>query len=84
MDPAPKVLYSRKETALALALSVSTVDVMIARGMLRAVHFGRRTLVHRDEIERVGRRIAQEDLPVVWPEKQNGKTIRLPQAGRIA
>jgi excisionase family DNA binding protein len=74
MDPAPKVLYSRAEAARALALSLSTLNVMIGSGMLRAVHLGRRVLIHRDEIEKCGRRIAQQDSPSVWPEKLNGKT----------
>jgi excisionase family DNA binding protein len=76
MEPGPKVLFSRKEAAGALALSDSTIDEMIARGMIRAVHFGRRVLIHRDEIERCGRKIAQGDMPSVWPEKRDGKTIR--------
>jgi len=74
MEPAPKVLYSRKEAAAALAVSLSTLNVMVNRGMLRAVHMGRRVLIHRDEIERCGRRIAQQDSPSIWPEKLNGKT----------
>lgn len=76
MEPGPKVLFSRKEAAAALAVSVSTLDVMIERGMVRSARFGRRVLVHRDEIERAGRKIAQGDMPSAWPEKQNGKTIR--------
>lgn len=80
MEAAPKVLYSRREAATALAVSLSTLDVMIESGMLRAVRFGRRVLVHRDELERTGRKIAKGDTPAVWPEKQNGKTIRRPAA----
>ena len=76
MEPGPKVLFSRKEAAAALAVSVSTLDVMIARGMLRSVRFGRRVLIHRDEIERAGRKIAQGGAASVWPEKRDGKTIR--------
>ena len=74
MEPAPKLLYSRKEAAAALAVSLSTLKVMIGRGMLRAVHLGRRVLIHRDEIEKCARRIAQRDSASVWPEKLNGKT----------
>lgn len=76
MEPSVKTLFSRREAAAALAVSVSTLDVMIARGMLRAARFGRRVLIHRDEIERCGRRIARGDMPGVWPEKIAGKTQR--------
>jgi excisionase family DNA binding protein len=58
-----RILYSREETAAALSLSVSTIDIMIGRGMLRARRHGRRVLIHRNEIERVSRM----DLPRIWP-----------------
>lgn len=76
MEAAAKVLYSRKEAAAALAVSVSTLDVMVQRGMVRAVRFGRRVLIHRDEIERRGRKIAAGDGPGVWPARVDGKTAR--------
>ncbi|MGH9716432.1 MAG: excisionase family DNA-binding protein [Candidatus Acidiferrales bacterium] len=76
MEPGPKVLFSRKEAAAALAVSVSTLDLMLAAGLLRSVRFGRRVLVHREEIERCARKIAQGDMPSVWPEKHRGKTAR--------
>lgn len=83
METAVKTLYSRREAAAALAVSVSTLDVMIARGMLRAVRFGRRVLIHRDEIERCGRKIAQGDLAGVW-QKLDGKTRRIVAGAGIA
>lgn len=80
MDPAPKILYSRQEAAVALSVSLSTLDLMIVKGMLRAARFGRRLLIHRDELERCGRRIAQGDAATVWPEKRDGKTVRIDRA----
>jgi excisionase family DNA binding protein len=58
-----RILYSREEAAEALSLSISTIDVMIGRGMLRARRHGRRVLIHHSEIERVSRM----DLPRIWP-----------------
>ena len=71
MDPAPKVLFSRAEAAAAFALSVSSLDVMIARGMLKTTRKGRRVLIHKNEIDRV----ARQDIPRIWPAKRAGKTV---------
>lgn len=67
-----RLLHSREETATLLSVSVSTVDVMIARGLLRARRQGRRVLVPRAEIERAAKR----DTAVIWPKKRDGKTTR--------
>jgi excisionase family DNA binding protein len=77
MEPAPKVLYSREEAAQALAISVSTLQIMIANGTLRSCKFGRLRLIHRDEIERIGRRIVEGKLMTPWPEKERGTDGRL-------
>jgi excisionase family DNA binding protein len=71
MEPSAKLLYSRVEAAAALSLSVSSLDVMIGRGMIRARRQGRRVLIPRTEIERVSHR----DIPAIWPAKEDGKTV---------
>jgi excisionase family DNA binding protein len=72
MDPAPKILYTRAEAAAALSLSVSTLDMLVGRGMLHAVRKGRRVLIHKTELERV----ARQNIPTIWPMKLHGKTVR--------
>lgn len=72
MDPAPKLLYTRKDAADMLSISVSSLDTMIGRGMLRAIRKGRRVLIHKTELER----IARQNIPAIWPTKENGKTVR--------
>jgi excisionase family DNA binding protein len=72
MDPAPKILFTREEAAAALSLSISSIDVLVGRGMLRAIRKGRRVLIHRSELERV----ARQNTPVIWPAKLHGKTVR--------
>lgn len=67
-----RLLYSRKEAAEALCLSLSSVDILIGRGMLRVRRQGRRLLIPQVEIEKMSRR----DLPQIWPPKENGKTTR--------
>jgi len=67
-----KVNYSREETADALSLSVSTIDVLIGRGMLRVRRQGRRVLIPISEIQR----FAKRDVAHIWPEKKNGHTVR--------
>ena len=72
MEFAPKILFSRKEASELLSLSVSSLQVMIARGMLKITRKGRRVLIHRAEIERLSR----QDIPRIWPAKFEGKTSR--------
>jgi excisionase family DNA binding protein len=72
MDPAPKILFTRAEAAAALSLSVSSIDMLVGRGMLRCVRQGRRVLIHKTELERV----ARQNHPTIWPAKLHGKTVR--------
>jgi len=72
MNEPIKLLYSREETAEALALSVSTIDVLIGRGMLRVRRQGRRVLIPASEIQR----FAKRDLAHLWPQKRAGVTVR--------
>jgi excisionase family DNA binding protein len=72
MELSPKILFTRKEAAELLSLSVSSLDMMIARGMLKITRKGRRVLIYRTEIERV----ARQDVPRIWPSKIDGKTNR--------
>lgn len=73
MAPAQKALFTKKEAAAMLSTSVSTLDVAIARGMLRARRQGRRVLIHRKEIDR----FAKADHLRIWPAAgPDGKTRR--------
>lgn len=65
MEPAPKILYSRVEAAKMLSISVSSLDELIARGLLRAVRKGRRVALHVDDIER----LAAKNLPRMWRQE---------------
>jgi excisionase family DNA binding protein len=71
VTPAPKVVLSRKEAATALAVSVSTVDMLIGRGMLRVRRQGRRVLVPAVEIGKFSKR----EITHLWPAKVDGKTV---------
>jgi excisionase family DNA binding protein len=66
MEPAPKILYHRTEAAEMLSISVSSLDVLIATGRLKATRKGRRVLIHRSEIER----IAAQDISRIWPTRR--------------
>ena len=67
-----RLLYSRREAAEQLSLSLSTVDMLIGRGLLRVRRMGKRVLVPDEEIVRYSRR----GMAQLWPAKQNGKTVR--------
>jgi excisionase family DNA binding protein len=80
MDPAPKILFSRAEAAEMLSISVSSLDVLIATGRLKASHKGRRVLIHVAEIERM----AAREVPRIWPprrERDKAETARAPASG---
>ena len=66
MEPAPKILYSRAEAAEMLSISVSSLDVLIATGRLKAIRKGRRVLIHLSEIERS----AAQEIPRIWPSRR--------------
>lgn len=63
MLPSEKLLFSRLETAEILSFSVSTLDVAVARGMLRARRMGRRVMFEKREIEKFSR----ADHQRIWP-----------------
>jgi excisionase family DNA binding protein len=73
MEPLPKLLFTRQEAAEVLSVSTSTLDMMIARGMIRAVRKGRRVLVHKNELARA----AVKNFPQIWPSKRDRKTPRV-------
>jgi excisionase family DNA binding protein len=67
-----RILYSQKEAAALLSISLSTLEQLIARKEIVVRRVGRRVLVPRTELERLARR----DVLHVWPEKEEGKTVR--------
>jgi excisionase family DNA binding protein len=63
MLPSEKLLFSRREAAELLSLSVSTLDVAVAQGMIRVRRMGRRVMFEKREIERFSRMDHQR----IWP-----------------
>ncbi len=51
-----KVLYTKRETAQLLSISLRSVDYLIFAQELPVRRIGRRVLVHREAIERFARR----------------------------
>jgi excisionase family DNA binding protein len=68
-----RLLYSRKQAAEELSLSVSSIDQLIRSKVISFRRQGRRVLIPRTEIER----FARSDHFKIWPPKQNGKTTRV-------
>jgi excisionase family DNA binding protein len=67
-----RILYSRKEAAAQLSISLDSLQMLIVRGEIAVRRMGSRVLVPRTELER----LAKRDIPEIWPAKQNGKTTR--------
>jgi excisionase family DNA binding protein len=56
MPSTEKVLYTKREAAQLLSISLRSVDYLIFNRQLPARRIGRRVLVHRDSIEQFARR----------------------------
>jgi excisionase family DNA binding protein len=79
MEPLPaqtksiqKILYSRKEAAQLLSLSVSTLDMLVSRGTLPSRRIGAKRLIPHAALVA----FAQKNLPSLWLPKSDGKTVR--------
>jgi excisionase family DNA binding protein len=64
-----RILYSQKEAAQQLSVSVSTVEQLIAQGEIQIRRLGRRVLIPRSELEKLARR----DVQIYWPDQKDGK-----------
>lgn len=45
-----KLLYSRKEAAFALGISIRALDYLLSRESIKARRMGSRVLIHRDDL----------------------------------
>jgi excisionase family DNA binding protein len=61
--PFEKFFYGRKEAASALALSLRTIDYLIADQKLRTRRKGRRVLIPTEDVRRLAAEIMRSDLP---------------------
>lgn len=52
----PLNVYTRREAAEALRISLRTLDTLLAQGKLRSRRIGRRVLVPQSELEKLLRR----------------------------
>lgn len=72
-EPGHKLLYTRKEAAELLSISVASLEILISQGEIRTRQFGHRRLVPHEELER----LAKKDIAEIWPEKgPQGTTTR--------
>ena len=55
MPATDKLLYTKREAALLLSISVRSLDYLIVSQQLPTRRIGRRVLVHRDSIEQFAR-----------------------------
>jgi excisionase family DNA binding protein len=60
-----KILYTKREAAQLLSISVRSLDYLIFNQQIPTRRVGRRVLVHRDAIERFARR---DHLSIRTPE----------------
>ncbi|HEV1992476.1 MAG TPA: excisionase family DNA-binding protein [Candidatus Dormibacteraeota bacterium] len=67
-----RLLYSRAEAAERLSLSISTVDMLLARGLLGSRKLGSKRLIPHAALVA----FSQKNLPKLWPSKRAGKTFR--------
>lgn len=65
------MLYTRREAAELLSLSVSTVQMLVSRGMLGSRKMGHKRLIPHASLVA----FAQKNLTSLWLPKHNGKTV---------
>ena len=63
MPLAPKTFFTRKEAAAMMSISVSTLQELIAQGQIRDTRIGRKSLIHRTEMERWAKRARRRAKP---------------------
>ena len=68
-----QLLYTRKQGARLLGVSISSVQILIDRGEIRTKQWGKRKLIPHDELVRV----SKQNFSEIWPEKRDGKTVRM-------
>jgi excisionase family DNA binding protein len=56
MLPTEKILFTKREAAQLLSISLRSLDYLIFNQQISTRRIGRRVLVHRDAIERFARR----------------------------
>jgi len=62
------ILFSRKEAASLLAISLRGLDYLISQGRIRTRRIGKRVLISRQEIERFAR--GDHPEPIVRESRQ--------------
>jgi excisionase family DNA binding protein len=75
-----KLLYSRREAAQMISVSIREIDKLIASSQLAAIRIGRRVLVARNALERfarIGNRLQREAF-VYWTKRHLQNTALLP------
>lgn len=60
--PVEKLLYSRKDAAYALSVSLRSVDTMISNKILTTRRFGGRVLIPAQDVRRVVQRVMRCDM----------------------
>jgi hypothetical protein len=74
-DAPPRLLYSRKQTAYLLSLSLRAIAYMIASGDLRTKHHGGRVMITHAELLR---QAALDDRAPIVPKKTSRSTTMTP------
>jgi len=67
--PTPRLLYTRKEAAKLLSVSLSSVDLLIARNFLITRKIGHKRLISHASLVA----FAQKNTPRLWASESNGK-----------
>ena len=70
-----QLLYTRRQAAIILAVSTSSIDILINRGELRIRRWGSKRLIPHEELVRV----SKKDFSSIWPEKGDKGTRRKPE-----
>ena len=81
MSDTPKILFTVKDAAHLLSCCPETVRRLISKGYLKAVSGGRMLRIHKSEMDKFSKYVAQFGLPSVWDKSKPWPEQRQALAG---
>lgn len=69
MEDIVKLLYDRRSAAVALSVSIRTIDYYLARGSFRRRRIGRKVLIPRGDLSGLRRQITRGQ----WPRRKGSQ-----------
>jgi excisionase family DNA binding protein len=74
-NPPPPLVFTRREAAAMLKLSLASLQELLHQGAIKGVPIGSRIMIRREELER----FLLAGVRRIWLPKNGGKSVRFPR-----